>query len=49
MVRPCIPVVASVKGFAFCKDSLRPFHSHYVVLEAAIEFLIFVLLFVQAI
>jgi hypothetical protein len=49
MVKPCILVVASVEGFAPCKDDLCPFHSHYANLEATIYFSIFVLFLVQTV
>jgi hypothetical protein len=42
-------VVAAVEGFASCKDGLHPFHSHYAVLEATVQFLIFVLFLVQTV
>ncbi len=40
MVRPCVLVVASVEGFARCKNGLCPFHNHYVVFEANVQFLL---------
>jgi hypothetical protein len=49
MVRPYILVVARIERFSPCKDVLRPFCNHYVVLKVAIKFSIFVLFFVQAI
>jgi hypothetical protein len=47
MVWPCILVVVNIERFAPCKDGLCPFRSHYVVLTATIQFLIFVLFLVQ--
>ncbi len=47
MVRPCILVVTAIEIFALYKDNLCPFHSHYVVFEATIQFSKFVLFLVQ--
>ncbi len=49
MVKLCVSIVAGVERFAPCKDDLCPFHNHYVVLEANVQFSLFVLFLVQAI
>ncbi len=48
-VRPCVSVMAAVEGFTLCKDNLRPFHSHYSILEIIVPFSLSILFLVQPI